>query len=431
MASYTPPTANLPTFDPTVFRQITDALTIEDGDLRYLRFPTGQGAEYIPSLSVGGLTTLAGATYNAGTSPAYEIKYPVNSGRFDFYANTSGGVSTRGGKIDATGVHTISKFDTIDETAGSLDIGVLAARTGTIQIGGATGTGAGRTINIGTTSGSGTNTINIGGSAITVGSANTSTLTVNPDAASALRLGNNMTGGSIVMGGTTGGTTTIAIGNGTAQTGAISIGTGNTASALPITIGNITGAFGTVDIGTRDITIGKSNTVNTNIQTSTSGTLNLKTTATGGAINIGNTSGGTITINRPLLPAYTGTTPASTEIGYTVNTTNNTYVAATAAGNYEVMNVSIPNGVWLVEACLVFINATGGYRKMGLNTTSASLANNDRSAGVATGSNASLQVATVFSFASATTVYLNIDIGAALSIVSGENVFNLRRTRIA
>lgn len=426
-----PPDQNLSIFNPIDYlSSSTDGITREFADNNYLKFPIAQGAETIPVLNVSGATTIGVASFE-DVNPAYEIKYPVTSGRIDFYSNTSGGVSTRGLKVDATGVHTISKYDTIDETAGALNIGTLVARTGTIQIGGATGTGTGRTINIGTTSGSGVNTINIGGSAITVGSGNSSTVTVNPNATSALQLGNNMTGGSIVMGGATGGTTTIAIGNGTSQTGTISIGTGNTTSALPIIIGNQTGAFGSVNIGTTTITVGRSNTATNNIQTSSGGTLNLKTDATGGAINIGNTTGGTITINRPITPAYTGTTPASTEIGYTVNTTNNTYVTATVAGNYEVMNATIPSGVWLIEACFVFVNAIGGSRKMGLNTTSASLANNDRSNGVATGNNASLQVATVFSFSSATTVYLNIDIGAGLSAVSGDNVFNLRRTRIA
>ena len=85
-------------------------------------------------LFVSGLTTLGSATFT-NNSPAYEIEYPVNSGHIDFYANSAEGVRTRGGKIDASGVYTISKFDTIDETAGILNIGTAAARTGNINIG--------------------------------------------------------------------------------------------------------------------------------------------------------------------------------------------------------------------------------------------------------------------------------------------------------
>tara|TARA_R110002126_G_scaffold95093_1_gene223888 strand:+ start:58 stop:1368 length:1311 start_codon:yes stop_codon:yes gene_type:complete len=379
MASYTPPTAILPTFDPIVFRQITDGLTIEDGDLRYLRFPTGQGAEYIPSLSVGGLTTLAGATYNAGTSPAYEIKYPVNSGRFDFYANTAGGVSTRGCKIDATGVHTISKFDTIDETAGTLDIGTLAARTGDINIG--TGTGANKSIILG----------NQGTTSASLCRLRAFNIELNPAITNGtLNLATFNTGGSITMGGTVGGSTTIAIGNGTGQTGAISIGTGNTASAIAIVIGNQTGSFGTVDIGTTTITVGKGNTANNNIQTATGGTLNLKTTSTGGNVNIGTgmtsgtiTIGGsgtnTITINRPLLPAYTGTTPALTEIGYKADIAGLVLAAnyPTATGNITTSSFSIPNGVWLVNMVVKvnFATALAGsvFLRLSLSTASATL----------------------------------------------------------
>lgn len=433
MTSYTPPTVNLPTFDPTVFRQITDALTIEDGDLRYLRFPLGQGAETIPSLTVGGLTTLDGATFD-NVSPAYEIKYPVNNGRIDFYANSGGGTSTRGLKVDATGVHSISKYDTIDETAGALEIGTLVSRTGTIQIGGATGTGVGRTINIGTTSGSGTNTINIGGSAITVGSGNTSTLAVNPNATSALQLGNNMTGGSIVMGGATGGSTTIAIGNGASQTGAISIGTGNTTSALPITIGNQTGAFGSVDIGTTTITVGKANTATNNIQTSGSGTLNLKTTATGGAINIGNTTGGTITINRPLLPAYSGTTPASTEIGYKADIAGLVFSATSlpaGLGNITTSAFSIPTGVWLVNVVLqaTLTAGAGNYLRLSLSTVSATIQGaRTIDFNPNTNSNNYFNYTTTISAASATNYFLVQDTGtAAASAVA----LTINITRIA
>ena len=204
MATYAPPSETLPIFNPDVF------LTNDAGD--FLAFPVAQGSETFPfGLTATSLTTVDPTTIDSlvmsDLNPQYKIDYPVNSGRIDFFSNTSGGTSTRGCKIDATGVHTISKYDTIDETAGTLDIGTLALRTGSINI----GTGASAT--------------------------------------------------------------------------------------KAITIGNTTGAFGTVDIGSRDIVIGKSNTVNNSINTSTSGTLNLKSGATGGTINIGTAmTSGTIDI---------------------------------------------------------------------------------------------------------------------------------------
>lgn len=365
MTSYRPPTANYPLFDPSVFDVSTTALTQEDGDERYVRFPVAQGAQTFPAnVTMQGVSTIGNATFT-DVNPAYEIKYPVNSGRLDFYSNTAGGVSTRCLKLDATGVHTISKYDTIDETAGTLDIGTLVARTGTIQIGGATGTGVGRTINIGTTGSSGVNTVNIGGSAITVGSANSSTVTVNPNGTSALALGSNMTGGSIVIGGTTGGSTTITIGNGASQSGAIQIGTGTT-NAKNITIG--TGSGGTTLIRGNNTTIGIGSSGTLTLNGGTSGTVNIGTSMTSGTINIG----------RPLLPAYTGTTPASTEIGYKVDIAGLAYSTTslpTGLANITTSAFSIPNGVWLVNVVLLatLTAGSGNYLRLSLSTTSATI----------------------------------------------------------
>ena len=499
MAIYNPPTEDLPIFDSAVFSTGSSGLTEAEGDARYLRFPLSQGSETISGdLDVVGLSTLDGATFGEGISPAYEIKYPVNSGRIDFYSNTAGGVETRGGKIDATGVHTASVFDTIDELAGTLNVGTATARTGAINIGTGNG-GTGKTITIGTQTSNHTTTINGGNINISGGGGNTTTISntgvlsiqngsaqamnigsnktggtidigqsgattssttisigngngqtgtinigvgtggkiinigntaagntttifgtntscspavngnltlgnnmtagsitlggttggtttlaicngasqsgainigtgnntaspfkialghqagVGPDvgiglwtyngsngqftyggagqlgatgnlnlisgATSALTMGTSMTGGSITIGGTTGGTTTLDIGTGTSQTGAIKIGSGNITSSLPITIGNQTGAFGSVEIGTTTITIGKSNCATNNIQTSTGGTLNLKTTASsGGAINMG-----------------TGMTSGSITIGGTGTTTNAPIYIVPAGGTY-------------------------------------------------------------------------------------------------
>jgi hypothetical protein len=129
-----PPDQNLSIFNPIDYlSSSTDGITREFADNNYLKFPIAQGAETIPVLNVSGATTIGVASFE-DVNPAYEIKYPVNSGRIDFYSNTAGGVSTRGLKVDSTGVHTISKYDTIDETAGTLNIGTAVARTGTIQI---------------------------------------------------------------------------------------------------------------------------------------------------------------------------------------------------------------------------------------------------------------------------------------------------------
>lgn len=372
-----PPDQDLPIFNPIDYlSSSTDEITREYADENYLKFPLAQGTETIPVLNVSGTTTVGVATFN-DYNPSFELEYLVNSGEINFYSNTSGGIPTRGGKIDATGVHTISKFDTIDETAGTLNIGTLAGRTGSINIG--NGNTGSRIITI-NRNGGGNTVINgwtINGSNNVLNASGDIQIDTTGGASRGLYLGGSITTGGVQIGNamTTG---TIAIGNGTTQTGTISIGTGNTSSALGINIGNQSGAFGTVDIGTATITVGKSNTATNNIQTATSGTLNLKTTATGGAINVGNTTGGTITINRPLLPAYTGTTPASTEIGYKVDIAGLVYSTTslpTGLGNITTSVFSIPNGVWLVNIVLqaTLTTGSGNYLRLSLSTASATI----------------------------------------------------------
>ena len=68
MATYNPPTENLSVFDSGVFHAVSGSsgLTIDQGDLRYLRFPLGQGGETLPSVSVTGTASIGGATTMSG-----------------------------------------------------------------------------------------------------------------------------------------------------------------------------------------------------------------------------------------------------------------------------------------------------------------------------------------------------------------------------
>lgn len=409
MTEYNPPTEDLPEFNPLVFRSFTDALTFEDADLRYLRFPIAQGAETIPTLTVGGTLTTGSLTME-NVSPAYEIKYPVNNGRIDFYSNTAGGVSTRGGKIDATGVHTNSVFDTIDELAGPLLIGTAFARTGEIRIGGAQSTGTGRTINIGTTASVGTNPVNIAGSVITIGSSNSSTIALNPNVSSALRLGADMTGGTIRIGqiGATTSTTTIDIGAGSNQTGAINIGTGNSIKQITLGSANLgsTTILGTNVVfsgtnatlrGTNITQIGDTNTtgeikigrtdgiatnaiINIGAGTLNTGAINIGTGASSKNITIGNITGGTLSIARPITPTYTAFLPAITDIGYQaqtnlIGTATIPPVANTPAN--MVAGIVMPNGTWVLDIQLTLDYtagaATSNYFALSFSTVSATM----------------------------------------------------------
>ena len=70
MANYNPPSESLSQFNSGVFNAVSgsSALTIKQGDLRYLRFPLGQGAETLPSVSITGTANIGGATTMSGSA---------------------------------------------------------------------------------------------------------------------------------------------------------------------------------------------------------------------------------------------------------------------------------------------------------------------------------------------------------------------------
>jgi hypothetical protein len=508
MATYEPPTADLPEFDTLVFSSLEESLTIAEADTRYLRFPLAQGDETIPNLTVGGVSTLGTATFT-NNNPAYEIKYPVNSGQIDFYSNTGGGVSTRGCKIDATGVYTVSKFDTINETTGTLEIGNDSNRSGPINIG--TGTGAAKNITIGTGSGGTTlmrgGTVNItcgssgnnnifttstGGSLtilpsdgtisstalnIATGSSYTGNINIGTGAGSksinigSLGAGTSQINGSFVNlrtsnGGTvniidnissgtvnigTATTTTVAvnIATGSAYTGTINIGNG--AGSKTITIG---GSAGTTTIsganallrpsgsglagvgdnmGSGEIRLGRADASATstaiNIGVGSAST-SLISIGRGSPIAIQNGATSTITAAVPIRVSYSGTDPTTagtTAIGYTASAQDTTFTSGAVISN--IMSISITSGVWLVEATFAFSGATGGGRRINLNTVSG-VASDERCMGIPTGTFGALAVSTVFAVSATTTIYLNIDCTAALG-AAPLNISTMRSTRIA
>jgi hypothetical protein len=229
--------------------------------------------------------------------------------------------------------------------------------------------------------------------------------------------------------------------------------TGTVSAASISTTGTITGnsyqssgtgidiSFGP-NITTGSIHIGVAQTsgdinLGTGTDRTAAGNIYIGTGGTAGGINIGrsnvvsivNSATPTLTINRPIAPSYLPSGIGETNIGYQQLLTNNTYTTA-STGSFEVMNTgAIVAGVWMVEGCFVFSGATGGGRRMGLNTASAVLLDT-RTQGVATGSFAQLQVSSIFSFSTSTTVYLNINITAALG-AAGTNISTLRWTRLA
>ena len=354
MATYEPPTADLTYpdgFNPLVFQQLTDALTIEEGDARYLRFPLGQGAESIPTLTVSGTLTavdiepssastaldiagtqVSGAltignenartgaiqigTGTGGTGKTITIGGLANTNTTTIQGGAinisgSGGLTTT---ISNTGILSLSNGSSSamnigsTKTGGNIDIGQSGATASTTTINIATGTLHTGAIEIGT--GSSSKDITIGSVSSTGNSTSIRGKTVAIDAKvsdGTLNLGQTMTGSSasIVIGGASTTATPITIGNGASQTGAISIGTGST-TGKSITIGNVSGSNGTLNLGCASISI--ADAANTTA-------LKLGTGMTSGNITIGGSGSNALSISRPI--TTTGD-PASTTtaIGY-------------------------------------------------------------------------------------------------------------------
>ena len=146
MASYQPPTENLPTFDVSVFSTVeTAGLTIEEGNELYLRKTTPDTASAL-------ITFDAGISTNTIRPETSTDTIQIGGG----FAN-SGDVSVNtGGQVLLTSTSDVSLNTDLGDinigpvqSSGTLNIGTLANRVGAINIG--TGAAATNAINIGST----------------------------------------------------------------------------------------------------------------------------------------------------------------------------------------------------------------------------------------------------------------------------------------
>ena len=98
MASYNPPTENVPIFDTTLFDDPNDFLTPTAGDKRYLKYPVAQGKETLQEILVGGIatfnnnTTLNANTVFNGAVDFYNNTITINNGSDLVYKNTNGSI---------------------------------------------------------------------------------------------------------------------------------------------------------------------------------------------------------------------------------------------------------------------------------------------------------------------------------------------------
>lgn len=374
MAIYNPPLFDSPEFNTLAFRSLNDTLSIGEADDRYLRFPLGQGAEYIPTLDVAGVLSV-GSDLTIEDSAGYgKINYPVNSGVLRFYANNAVGTSVYSAKIDSTGLHTLGALNTIDETGGALTICGANNRTATINIG--TGTGTGRAIAIGSANSTNTlvGTCNLAPSAVATGDV--------------VKIADDNVNGTIRIASASGLSSSINIGGGSSSTQAITIGTAGMATAVKINNLQITGGATSVAVETttnsHQLDIGATNsagTINIGTLAGRTGTVNIGTGAssTAGGVNLGrssvisivNAATPALTINQEIRLTYNGAISNNSALGYTENTNYSSAMAIPPTANVAANMITsgtpagsftLGNGVWIVS-----IVAKVNYTVLGVN----------------------------------------------------------------
>jgi hypothetical protein len=302
-----------------------------------------------------------------------------------------GATSTAGINIGNVGVSTTNLYGTVQ--AGTID---AFTTTGTLNLGQNL---VGGTLNVATGS---NNDVNVGTGNRTIAVVHNYSDGNNAVAGSNVHLNNgtsNLSNTNIHNGSSSGGL--VNIGNGASSTTSVSIATRGTTSTNAVRIGNVSnftyldsdtialGALGLtgsgaislatgtntagaqVSIGSTSLTAVNIRGVQTNLETTT---LNLNTTGTGNTL-IG-TSGGSnsITINRPLTPAYTISTTTGAgvgKVGEFKKVSNGFGYAITAGVAISIINIDLTAGVWLLTGGMTTGSGGGGY-----NIISFSLVNN-------------------------------------------------------
>ena len=151
MASYLPPTEDLPIFDNQVFSQNDIPLTYGEAKKYFVTFPSSQGTTTITDLIAGEIDYSApasGSFFNIGTNQ-------VSGGHVRVGPTGISGVSVHAGNIDFTNNSINNATDALlnnislanSQTSGVLNIATGALRTGNLNINNTTG--ATNNINIG------------------------------------------------------------------------------------------------------------------------------------------------------------------------------------------------------------------------------------------------------------------------------------------
>jgi len=372
MASYTPPSENLPIFDNSVFTTTTTSsgFTYDELLALFLSYPVAQGEQTIASLLSNSIDT------NLPTT-AFNFLSSITTGQINIGTGSTGtikigastGTSVHCGSIDCTGT-TINNAS--GPYVGALGFGTTQT-TGIMSIasGVRTGTGA---LNINANASS-NNTVNIGNTLVTtnvtgIGTIKANTFDVVNNSTDVSLFGTSTTGNIAIGGAQSSGTLSLGVLAG--RTGTVSIG--NTSCATNLTgIGTVkANLFDVVGSGTNTTLFGTTTTGQCDMLVSqTSGILNIGTSGTrSGAINIGSGASSTSTIS-------IGNGSASVVLGGTVNTTTIEPATATSVLNIGagqtsgILNIGTSNS--RSGAINIGSAAAGGTITIGDNLTTTNI----------------------------------------------------------
>jgi hypothetical protein len=419
MATYLPPSENLPIFDTSVFDETNGAyLTYTSAKKLFLTYPIAQGEETIASLIAGSIdytSPASGSYFEIGTNQ-------VSGGTIRLGPTGVSGVSVHAGNIDCTNNTINNATDAAannlslgnSQTTGVLNIGTGVRATtgngGAINIGG--GAGSSAPINIGPISAvSGTGTVNIntstsGAHPVNIGSTSAIT-TLNGNVITAV---GRIAGGLSSIGTslpyaipTTSNIDVTVVINTASASGTLTLPTTNTAGQK-ITIRNITayshdisspsgniwavntatfpttlaipaysscvlfgdgGTWYQIGVTSLFATLTATTSVLTPTLTTASGTaLNVgTTTATSlnlGASGITTTVNGNLSVSNPITLPITAVTPTSTQLGYYNNSFSSTAVTINATGLNVVTISNLPIGIYMFNFFITSYDASIG-----------------------------------------------------------------------
>lgn len=124
MSTNTPPNPNVDTFNTLYFKSGTGNLTIEEADLRYLKWPVAQGTENLRTVNISGVLTASAGVKTNIIQAATGTTIDIGKSRLVGVVNCNGNTYTNFRSFQGTGTQTIL-FDTVGynlEIFGDIDM---------------------------------------------------------------------------------------------------------------------------------------------------------------------------------------------------------------------------------------------------------------------------------------------------------------------